>query len=120
MGKAMRLNPIYPVWYLWNLGHAYFLMEQFEEAIETLKRALVANSDFLPVHLILALIYAEQGCKEDAMVEVTEIHRLSPNTPSLSALCQKFPYKDQFAYKRLREGLRKTGLPDSRVDVTLG
>jgi len=32
--KAMRLNPRYPVWYLHNLGHAYFLAGRYEEAIE--------------------------------------------------------------------------------------
>ncbi|NIP52997.1 MAG: tetratricopeptide repeat protein, partial [Gammaproteobacteria bacterium] len=36
--KAMRLNPIYPAFYLWELGHAYFLTGRYEEAIETLNR----------------------------------------------------------------------------------
>ncbi len=110
--KAMRLNPIYPVWYLWNLGHAYFLTDQHEEAIEIFKRALIVNPDFLPVHLILALIYAEKGCKEAAKFEVEEIHRISPESPSLKAMCQRLPYKDQAVSERIIEGLRKAGLPE--------
>ncbi len=108
--KAMRLNPIYPVWYLWNLGHAYFLMDQYEEAIEIFKRASIANPDFLPIHLILALIYAEKGCMEAAKVEVEEISRISPETPSLETWCQRFPYKDQAVSERIIKGLRNAGL----------
>lgn len=26
--KAMRLNPQYPTWYLWDLGHAYYLLRR--------------------------------------------------------------------------------------------
>jgi adenylate cyclase len=110
--KAMRLNPIYPVWYLWNLGHAYFFADQHEEAIEIFKRALIINPDFLPVHLILALIYAEKGCKEEAKVEVAEIPRINPENSSLKALCQRLPYKDQAVSERIIEGLRNAGLPE--------
>jgi TolB-like protein len=110
--KAMRLNPIYPVWYLWNLGHAYFLTDQHEEAIEIFRRALIVNPDFLPVHFILALIYAEKGCKEAAKFEVEEIHWRSPETQSLKAMRQRLPYKDQAVSERIIEGLRKAGLPE--------
>ena len=110
--KAMRFNPIYPVWYLLNLGHAYFFADQHEEAIEIFKRALIINPDFLPVHLLLALIYAEKGWKEAAKVEVAEISRISPESYSLKALCQRLPYKDQAVSERVTEGLRKAGIPE--------
>jgi adenylate cyclase len=110
--KAMRLNPIYPVWYLSNLGHAYFLGDQHDEAIEVFERALIVNPDFLPVHLLLALIYAEKGLKEAAMVEVAEILRISPETPSLETWCQRLPYKEHRVSERIIEGLRKAGLPE--------
>jgi adenylate cyclase len=109
--KAMRLNPIYPVWYLWNLGHAYFLSDQHKEAIEILKKAIIINPDFLPVHLILALIYAEKGCREEARSEAKEVLRLSPEF-SLEGRRQRFPYKDQSVFERLIKGLRKAGLPE--------
>ncbi|MEJ2759543.1 MAG: adenylate/guanylate cyclase domain-containing protein, partial [Anaerolineales bacterium] len=35
--KAMTLNPMYPAWYLWNLGHSYFLLNQYEKAVEPLE-----------------------------------------------------------------------------------
>ncbi len=108
--KAMRLNPIYPVWYLLNLGHAYFLADQHDEAVDIFKRALIVNPDFLPVHLILALIYAEKDCKEAAMAEVAEITRISPETPSLEVWCQRLPYKNHTISERIIEGLRNAGL----------
>ncbi len=110
--KAMRFNPIYPVWYLFNLGHAYFFADQHEEAIETFKRALIINPDFLPVHLLLALIYAEKGWGEAAKVEVAEIPRISPESYSLKSLFHRLPYKDQAVSERVIDGLRKAGVPE--------
>lgn len=110
--KAMRFNPIYPVWYLWNLGHAYFVADQHEEAVEILQKALIINPDFLPVHLVLVLIYAEKGWKEAVKVEVARISRISPASYSMKALCQRLPYKNQAVYERVIEGLRKAGIPE--------
>src|SRR5262249_30831452 len=39
--KAIRLNPQYPPWYLWDLGHAYYLTGRYEETIATFKRLLI-------------------------------------------------------------------------------
>jgi adenylate cyclase len=91
------------------LGHAYFLSDQHEEAIEILKRAIIINPDFLPVHLILALIYTEKCCREEARAEAKEVLRLSPEF-SLEGRRQRFPYKDQSASERIIKGLRKAGL----------
>jgi adenylate cyclase len=107
--KAMRLNPRYPAHYLWELGHAYFLTGRYEETIETLKRVLDRNSDFMPAHLLLAASYSEIGWEEEARAEVAEVERLSP--PALSeALRQRLPYKDRAVSGRLFDSLRKAGL----------
>ena len=39
VGRAMRLNPYYPASYLYQLGMAYFVMEQYEKAVESLEKA---------------------------------------------------------------------------------
>jgi adenylate cyclase len=106
--KAMRLNPRYPVPYLWELGHAYFLTGRYGETIETLKRVLDRNSDFMPAHAYLAASYSEIGREEEARAEVAEIERLSPQA-SLEALRQRLPYKDQAVLERLLDSLRKAG-----------
>lgn len=107
--KAMRLNPRYPVSYLWELGHAYFLTGRYEETIETLKRVLDRNSDFMPAHAFLAASYSEIGWEEEARAEVEEIVRLSPQASS-EALRQRLPYKDRAVSERLFDSLRKAGL----------
>ena len=37
--QAMRLNPRYPPWYLFQLGWAYRMTGRYAEAIATLKEA---------------------------------------------------------------------------------
>jgi adenylate cyclase len=107
--KAMRLNPMYPVYYLWELGHAYFLTGRYQEAIETLKRALDRNSDFMPAHVYLAASYIEIGEEQAARAEAAEVGRLTPHT-SLEAMRQRTPYQDQAVIEHLFDSLRKAGL----------
>jgi adenylate cyclase len=110
--KAMRLNPKYPSWYLWSLGHAYFLTGRYEEAIETLKRVLDRNPYFaLPAHVYLAASYSELGRQEEARAEAAEVERLRLGSQtSAEAVKQKLPYKDQAVLERLFDSLRKAGL----------
>src|SRR5712692_8171527 len=46
----------YPPFYLFILGHSYYLMGRYEEAIAAYKKALTRNSNFLPAHAFLATI----------------------------------------------------------------
>ena len=107
--KAQRLNPMYPVWYLWSLGHAYFLTSRYEEAVETLNRVLNRNPDHLPSHAYLAASYGELGRQAEARAEAAEVERLSPQT-STEDWRQRLPYKDQAMLERLFDSLRKAGL----------
>jgi len=107
--KAMRLNPQYPIWYLWDLGHAYYLTGRDEEAIETFKRVLARNPDFMPAHAYLAVIHSELGLEEEARAEGAEFLRLSPEL-SLDALRQRLPYKDPAVLERVLNAARKGGL----------
>ena len=105
----MRLNPIYPAFYLWELGHAYFLTGRYEEAVETLNRILDRNLDFMPAHFLLAASFSQLEREEDARAEVAEIEKLSPQV-SLVGLRQRLPYKDQEVLERLYDSMRKAGL----------
>jgi adenylate cyclase len=107
--KAMRLNPRYPAFYLWELGHAYFITGRYEEAIETLKRVLDRNPDFMPAHAFLAASYSEIGREKEARAEAAEIESLNPQA-SLEALRRRLPYKDQAVLERLLDSLRMAGL----------
>jgi len=110
--KAIRLNPIPPVWYFHGLGHAYYLAGRYDEAITALKRTLKHNPNFWPAHVYLAASYIELGRVEDARAEAAKILRIFPRF-SLEGKKQKLPYRDQSVMDRLGESLRKAGLPET-------
>ena len=105
----MRLNPRYPFIYLWTLGHAYYLTEQYEEAIAALKRLLNHNPDFLPAHAYLAGMYGELGRKDEAQAEMAEARRVSPQI-SLERMRKRLPYKAEATLEHSLNSLRKAGL----------
>jgi len=107
--RAIDLNPKYPAWYLWNLGHAYFLMERHEEAIETMRKVIDHNPNFLPAYAFLAASYVEQNKVEHAQTEAGELERLSPFI-SLEDWRKRLPYKNEDALVRLFNALRELGL----------
>jgi adenylate cyclase len=105
----MRLNPHYPASYLYNLGIAYYLAGQYQEAIAALKGALIRNPDLQPAHLVLAATYSELDRDEEARTEVAEVLRINP-TFSLEVNRQRLPYKDPGQLERYLAALRKAGL----------
>ena len=66
--RAMRLNPFYPDWYLWNLGEVQFDLGKYQDAIQTLSQMrdkgqgyrLLAASHALLGHRKEARHYAKQ------------------------------------------------------------
>jgi tetratricopeptide (TPR) repeat protein len=58
--QAMRLNPRYPPFYLFELGWAYLLTGRYEEAIVTLKHVLLRSPNFLAAYPNLATSYVLQ------------------------------------------------------------
>jgi adenylate cyclase len=107
--KAMRLAPFSTSYYEATLGRTYYLLERYEEAITTLKRALIRNPSFLANHLNLAIAYSEIGREEEAHAELAESQKLSPHL-SLEGLRQRIPHKDPQTVERLLNALRKAGL----------
>ena len=108
---AMRLDPHFPPNYLIYLGHAYYLMGKYEEAIAALKRSLTHNRSFLHPHRSLAVIFSDLGRKEDAQVEVAEILRINPRA-SLASQRARMPFADQATLENYIGNLRSAGLPE--------
>lgn len=98
--KAVRLNPSTPFIYLACLGHAYYLLRRYEEAIAAQKKALALNPHNAADHMFLALSYIELGRKKDARAQIIESLRLSPLT-SPRRLRQRLPYTDQAVVDRV-------------------
>jgi adenylate cyclase len=109
--EAMRLNPRHPFFYVQNLGHAYFLMGQYEKAVPTFERVIERNPHFLQAHLLLAAAYSYLGRTEDAEWEVAEVETLSPGF-SIKQELVRAQYKRPADLERYIGGLRKAGLPE--------
>jgi adenylate cyclase len=107
--KAIRLNPIPPLWYVWGLGFSHFMLGQYEEAIAELRKALHRAPDSQFSHIVLAATYSELGCEEDARAAAAEILRIDP-TFSLERWAKTQMYKNQADIDRVVEALRKAGL----------
>jgi len=106
---AMRLNPQYPFFYLWTLGHAYYLTERNDAAIATFKQLVARNPNFLPAHAFLAALYSGQGRHEQARAEWAAASRLSPHT-SLENLKRVLPYSNERDLARVLTAMRQAGL----------
>ncbi len=108
--KAMRLNPHHHAWYFQPLGMSYLIADRLDEAVESYKRGVVRNPDFLGHHLALAGIYAQLGREEEAQAEVKEVLRISPQF-SLDLFRQMAPAKSPEDLERMAGMLAKAGLP---------
>ena len=108
MEKAMRLNPRYSPFYLFQSGSAYYYMGQYDRALTLLKKAVARLPNHMPTHGYLAAIYTELGREEEARAELAEVLRISPNE-SLKSM-DRYPYKDPAYLERLRNHMRRAGL----------
>jgi len=106
--KGMRFNPICPVAYLFSLGHAYFLTEQYAEAISTLSKAVDRQPDFLLSRFLLAGCYLHMGQQEKSLAEIEKIKSLIPAL--VPEAWKRLPYKDQRQAERFLDALRGLGL----------
>ena len=107
--KAMRLNPRHPFFYVWIVGHAYFMMGRYEEAATAFERGLDRNPQFPGGHMTLAATYGHLGRTVDAEWEVEETLTLLPDF-SLASERRRALYKNPADLERYIEGLRKAGL----------
>ncbi|MFQ6021537.1 MAG: adenylate/guanylate cyclase domain-containing protein [Acidiferrobacterales bacterium] len=109
MEKAMRLNPRYPLDYLYVLGEIYFTLGRYDKAIDAFERALERNPVAQRPRMWLAASYAHAGRIDDAEWEVEQLVTLAPDF-SLRRMQQVIPYKDPAHLEKLLNGLRKAGL----------
>jgi TolB-like protein/Tfp pilus assembly protein PilF len=107
--KAIRLNPIPSASYFNILGGSYRDSKQFEEAIATLKEAIVHSPEDVLSRYCLVTTYCAVGRYEEARAELQEILRIDPRF-SLEHFTMRLPYKDQAINERVLSDLRKGGL----------
>ncbi len=111
VNKAIRFCPIYPAWYLFQLGSAYWALGQSEEAIATARSATESDRDFSYAYVLLAMVYAEAHRDAEARDAVAEVRRIDPDF-SLRAWANGMPYRDADLEARQLAALRTAGLPE--------
>jgi adenylate cyclase len=107
---SIRLSPYPPSFYYWILGRAYYMTGQYEKAIETFKKAVSINPDFLIAHAFLAACHSSLGRQAEAAAQADEVLRINPQF-TLEAYAKTLPYKNKADIDRYIAALRKAGLP---------
>ncbi len=110
--KAMRLNPHYPFYYLFYLGHSYYLLENREKSIELMKRVVTRAPNFLPVRRHLAVLYQEIGLEEEAKAQTAEVLRIFPGASIEDSRERCLYIHDPGLLGRFFDGLRESGMPE--------
>jgi adenylate cyclase len=107
--QAMRLNPHYPFFYLWTLGHASYMTRQTDAAVDAFRRIVQENPNFLPAHAYRAALFAEMGRDEEARAAWRQTQQLSPGA-SLASIRQRLPYRRPADLDRFLAAARRAGL----------
>jgi adenylate cyclase len=106
---AMRLNPHYRYFYLWTLGHGYYLTGRRQEALDAFGRLLQANPNFGPAHAYRGILFSELGELKEARDEWHQAYLLSPGE-SMASLRERVPYKRPADLDRLLTAAHRAGI----------
>lgn len=109
--KAMQLNPYYSWNYLYTHGSAYFLLGDYNTAIELLEKAQLRNQNTILLKLLLVACYIENNRQNDAEWLVEEILMLRPMA-KISNIEKTIIFSKRNLMYRLADNLRKAGFPE--------
>ena len=104
---AMRINPRYPDWYLWNLGWAQYFAGEYEEALASLKRMSNPPNGARRTH---AAVLVRLGRVEEARAVIAAFREQSPDF-TVSTM-ENFAFQNRTYLERWMEDLRTAGLPE--------
>ena len=120
--KAMRLDPHYPAYYLFVLGLAQFVLEQYEEAVTLFEKALKLNAeDYVPL-IPLSAAQAQLNREKEAAATLDKLQKVLPGIVTIS-LVRDLPlcsYKNPADRDRLLAGLRMAGMLETPYDALRG
>jgi len=106
---AMRLNPRYPVFYLWTLGHGYYLAERRQEALDTFAKLLADNPNFTPAYAYRAVLFSEMGRVQEAQEAWAKAGHLTHGV-SMASLRDRIPYRRPADLDRLLTTASRLGM----------
>ena len=111
--RAERLSPRDPrAWFIATvIGLAHFHEGKFEQAEESLKRALVQNTRFATALRILAASLAKLGRMNEAAAAVQELLKIEPQLTT-SNFRARSAFLAENVRNRVADALRLAGLPE--------
>jgi len=109
--KMLRIDPLSPGMAFKGFGHAYAVMERYEDAISYHKKVIAINPTYLLPRIRNTACYAALGRTEEAHTSADELLRLYPKF-SINNFTKVMIYKDQAVKERWIANLRKAGLPE--------
>jgi TolB-like protein/DNA-binding winged helix-turn-helix (wHTH) protein len=111
--RAVRLSPVDPgmSYFTAALGAAQFVGEQYEEALEWLRRAIHDHPGYLVAHRLLAAGLAQLDRLEEAREAVRVLLRDAAPGYTLAAAAAHNAFRG-LARERFLDGLRRAGLPE--------
>jgi len=109
--KAIRLSPVYPLWYLAALGQVTRSLGRIDESSDAFSEMVNRDPDSLEGYIGLAEILGESGQIEAARDAAVEVIRINPNF-SINEYADNLAYSDPNEIERFAEGLRIAGLPE--------
>ena len=116
--RAMRIDPDYPVYYLFVLGLAQFGMERLEKAASSFEEAFERNPENYVTLIPLAATYAHLNHEKEAREMIEQLYEFMP-TISLAMIrtCPLWQYKNNVDRHRLMSGLEKAGMAKTPYDL---
>jgi len=107
--EAMQINPHHPYNYHFHLGQAYFVLRQYDEAIDAFQQGIASNPASERLHVWLAASFAQSGDLDSAAWEADNILTSNPEF-SVTRMEEAFPFKDPAEIRHFVDGLRLAGL----------
>jgi adenylate cyclase len=111
--KAIRIDPFPSAATYLELGYAYFLTGNYEDAVKVSKKACALMPENEDCHRMLAASYGMLGKDAEARAEAAELLRIVPEW-SIEVYNQRqgFIWKNQEDLEHFAEGSRRAGLPE--------
>jgi len=98
------------VFYLWTLGHAFYLTERRQEALNAFSSIAKENPNFVPAHAYRAVILSELGRAKEAREAWAKASEISPGA-SMTTLRDRLPYKRPSDLDRFLTAMHKVSMP---------
>jgi adenylate cyclase len=110
--KSLRLSPFPGAAPFKTLGLAYFMTGQYDESIETWKKALNVSPNFLDAHVYLAACYSSMGRNAEARAAAKKVLDINPKF-SIESKAKRLYFRNEADIERVVAALRKAGLPET-------